>query len=234
MNQIPTQGERKKEFNFFDKFSKINAPFLIPRLSFVNTFCFATMSAMKKILSLLLASTLLLSACGSQKTSTSEDTGSPYYYNYKSGDFEIEVPEDWEVINAFTNDFPESVRVAFKDPLKESAFDANLVVLREDTNKGTSNAEYSQEKLADHENTLLNYELISREEISLNIASQEVESFLNVFEGKSQASSPTLTFRQVVLVDGSTAWTLTASHLAEEDDFTVERLDHMLTSFNLR
>lgn len=191
---------------------------------------------MKKIFPLFAALALLLSACGgstNEATSTGPAEDS-YFFTYKTAEFTIEVPSTWATVNAFPSDVPEDVRVAFRNNIQERDFLANVTVIRETQDQGLTNADLSQAKLADHEAHLINYTLISQEELQLSVGGSASASFLNTFQGKNEASSPTLTFQQIYLNKGNEAWTVTASYDPDEDAFAVEKMNHMLKSFTLR
>lgn len=191
---------------------------------------------MKKLFPLFAALTLLLSACGGSTSETNSTTPAEdsYFFTYKTAEFTIEVPSTWATVNAFPSDVPEDVRVAFRNNIQERDFLANVTVIRESKDQTISNADLSQEKLADHEHHLLNYTLISQEELQLSTAGSPSATLLNTFQGKNDASSPTLTFQQAYLTKGNEAWTITASYDPDEDSFAVEKMNHMLKSFTLR
>ncbi|MBU0981345.1 hypothetical protein KKC94_01505 [Patescibacteria group bacterium] len=188
---------------------------------------------MKKILTLLLTATLIFSACGGGKSNVSSED-EPYFYTYKTSEFTIAAPDTWDTQTAFTSDYPDSLRVAFKNNIKESDFVANVTVIREDNKNDFTNFDYSQEKLDSHSDSLLNFKLLSQEEVKLYVGSSESSTYLNTFQGKNTSSGPTLEFMQVNLTKGSHAWTVTATYMPEEDDFVIERMDKMLKSFALR
>ena len=58
-------------------------------------------------------------------------------------------------------------------------------------------------------------------------------SVINTFEGKNEASEPTLIFMQTYLTKGDQAWTATASYQEGEDPFVVQALETMLKSFTV-
>jgi hypothetical protein len=192
------------------------------------------MTLMKKLLTTLLGLSLLLSACGGSDTDEASTTDSDevFYFTYVTAEFSIDVPDDWETINAFTSDYPDEVRVAFRNNLKDSEFIANVSIVREDYT-GTS-ADYAQSKLDDHSETLINYKLESQEAVTLEVAGADSVTTLNTFRGKNEASSPTLEYMQIYLTKGDNAWTVSASYTPNEDEFVIERMAHMLKSFTLK
>jgi hypothetical protein len=191
---------------------------------------------MKKTVILLLALMLALTGCFSTESTegSSEDSDETYYYTYKTAEYTIEAPDSWEKITSFTSEYPDEIRVAFRNNVKDSDFVANLTVIREDNEKSLSNMDYAQKKLNDHAETLIDYTLISQEEITLEIAGGNSKTLLNTFTGKNDTSSQTLNFIQVYLTKGDTAWTATGTYRTGEYAFAIQKLDTMLRSFTLK
>ena len=190
---------------------------------------------MKNPFPLIVGLSLFLTACGgSDSGSTTGDTADSYYYTYKTAEFQLEVPKEWEVVDSFTSEYPDGLKVAFRNNVKDSIFTANLTILKEDNTNSDTSYDFAQKKLADHEDTLLNYTLLDQEGITLLVAGAESNTIISTFEGKNETSGPTLDFMQTNLTKNDNAWTVTASYRPGEDEFTVEQLDTMLRSFNLR
>ncbi len=188
---------------------------------------------MKKIPTLFFALSLLLTSCSGQEE-VSEQTEEPRFYTYKTAEFEMEVPETWETLSSFTSEYPDELRVAFRNNIKEGDFVANVTVVRESNEANLTNADFAQEKLEDHAATLVNYELLEQEQLTLLVSGNESSTFLNTFQGKNETASKTLEFKQLTLVKGDKAWVVTASYLPLEDEFVIARMDKMLRSFNLK
>lgn len=191
---------------------------------------------MKKFAILLLTLTLALTGCFSTEgpEGSTEGSDETYYYTYKTAEYTIEAPESWEKITSFTSEYPDEIRVAFRNNVKDSDFVANLTVIREDNEKSLSNMDYAQKKLNDHAETLIDYTLVSQEELTLEVSGGNSKTLLNTFTGKNDTSSQTLNFVQVYLTKGDTAWTATGTYRTEEDPFVIQRLDTMLRSFTLK
>lgn len=192
---------------------------------------------MKKLLTATLVSSLLFASCGGSSVSTDVSTSSsetPRYVTYKTSDFNIDVPDTWETLNNFTEDYPEGLRIAFKDNIQNATFTANVTVVREENLNELTSADYSQQKLQNHDDHLLNYQLISQEAITLTVAGANSTTMLNTFSGKNSAESPSLNFMQVVLAKADRAWVVTASYRPDEDEATVAQMQDMLNSFAVR
>lgn len=191
---------------------------------------------MKKLF-LLISLALLLPACGGSEdpTVSTGDSDEIFFFTYQTSEFEIDVPEDWEVINSFSSEYPENIRIAFRDNIKDGDFVANLTVFKEDNSKSILNADLSQKYLNDHADTLVNYSLLSQEEVSLNLLGSASQTIINTYEGKNDTRDSEITYMQTYLSEGDIAWLVTASYFAPtEDPFTVGRLDTMLKSFTVK
>ena len=104
----------------------------------------------------------------------------------------------------------------------------------EENTGNSASYDFAQRKLSDHEDTLLNYELLGQETVTLTVAGAESKTILSTFEGKNETAGPTLEFMQVTLTEGEDAWIVTASTRPGQDEFLTEQMDAMLRSFILR
>ncbi|QQR55172.1 hypothetical protein IPG41_01235 [Candidatus Peregrinibacteria bacterium] len=191
---------------------------------------------MKKFTVFLLNLSLLLASCnGSDSGSDDGSNGDTYrFVEYKASDFLIDKPEDWETVNSFTSEYPDGIRVAFRDNLKDGDFVANVTVIREANEDNLTSFDVLQEKLSEHEDHLLDYTLLTQEELTLSVGGGESKTTLFTFSGKNESSSEPLQFMQLALAKGEQAYIVTATYDPREDEFTVERMLTMLKSFELR
>lgn len=191
---------------------------------------------MKKPFLLFLSITLLLTACGSSSSDSGSSSSSDTvrYVEYKTAEFLIDVPEDWETVNSFDSSYPDNIRVAFKDNVKDGDFVANLTVIREENDELLTSFDVIQDKLSEHRDHLLNYELLSEEELTLSIGGGDSKTTLFTFSGKNDTTSETLNFMQLALAKTDRAYIVTATYSPNEDEFVIERLETMLKSFELR
>jgi len=187
-----------------------------------------------KLTILLFIPLLLLTACGETDPNGTTNGDGAYFYDYITAEFSIQAPDSWEKITTFTSEYPEEIRVAFRNNVKDSDFVANIAVIREDNESSLTNADYAQKKLNDHAETLINYQLISQEELALSVAGATSNTLLNTFQGKNSTVGETLNFMQIYLTKGDKAWTVTGTYRPEEDSFVVEKIDTMLRSFTLK
>ncbi|MFA5793044.1 MAG: hypothetical protein WC897_04215 [Candidatus Gracilibacteria bacterium] len=177
---------------------------------------------------------LLLTACGSV-ANTDTPTGGEYLtYTYKTTEFTITAPEDWTVYDTFTSEYPDGMRVAFKNNMKDSDFTANVSVVKEDNPKNLTSYDLSQEKIASHKESLLNYVLVAQEEILIGAPGGETRTLFNQFTGKNTSSGPTLNFIQMTVAKADNSWTVTASYREGEDEFVIAKLLATVKSFTLK
>jgi hypothetical protein len=190
---------------------------------------------MKKLL-LLLSIAILLPACGgSGDTSTTGDSDEIFYFTYQTSEFEMDVPDEWEVINSFSSEYPDNIRIAFRDNIKDGDFVANVTIFKEENPKSNLNADLSQKYLNDHADTLVNYKLISQEEITLELLGASSQTIINSYEGKNDTRDSSISYMQTYLAEGDIAWVVTASYYSPtEDSFSLERMETMLKSFTVK
>ena len=125
---------------------------------------------MQKAFVLILSLSLFLTACGGGGSASVQDSETPLFYKYVTAEFSVDAPVDWETINGFTAEYPQELRVAFLNNVKESDHIANLNVIREGNADALGNLDWSQKKLGDHKATVINYRLLSQEEVNLAIS----------------------------------------------------------------
>lgn len=188
------------------------------------------MFAMKKLLCFIFAS-ILFASCSSVSTGTDDN---PLFYTYETSDYQMDIPDTWEIINNFDSSYPSGIEIAFRNNIKDQKFIANVNIIHEKSQKSLSNADISQEKLKDNSGTLINYSLDSQSEIDLKIGSSDTATFLNKFSGKNKSDGYTFNFMQTYLTKGEDVWIVTATNLTDEDEFVVERMEAMLKTFALK
>lgn len=185
---------------------------------------------MKKIISTIFAF-ILLASCSSASLSGDDN---PTFYTYETSNYQIDIPDTWEVITDFDSSYTDGIEIAFKNNIKDQKFIANVSIIHERDDESFTNADISQEKLKDNSASLINYNLDSQSEINLNIGGSEATTFLNIFSGKNKSDGYTFNFMQTYLTKGNDIWVVTATNLTDEDEFVVERMEKMLTTFALK
>ncbi len=180
---------------------------------------------------------LILTGCSSSNElsdAIDESNKSTHFFDYINADFVIQVPNEWETITAFTSEYPDTVRVAFRNNIQELDFIANIIVSKEELPATMSNFDFSQKTLAVHESTLVDYRLDSQENLDIAVSGGTSASMLNSFHGKKNLETKDLNFKQIYVVKGNDAWTVTAIYSPSEDEFTVEKMETVLKTFKLK
>lgn len=197
---------------------------------------------MKKLIAFLLIFTaLIVSGCfgGDDKTEeTAENDKEPPNVpivesknRYDTADFSIGIPENWEVMKSFPQDYPEGLQVAIRNNVKAGQeFIANITVTRHDLNIPMTSLEYAHQQIFDHQNTLLNFQELAKEVISLSINDQTEEALLSVFEGKQKPEESTIKFYQTYGVKDQVAFIATCAIERAEEKEVVAKCEHSVRS----
>ncbi len=169
---------------------------------------------------------ITLTACGGAEPAP-EDISKDLF---TTENFSIKAPQDWEVLR--TSDFPASVPketlAVFKNKIKSHTFTANVNISQSTVEKIITASDISKATKAKLKTSLINYKELSES------TDKESTKVTTVFEGKKSASSPMLIFKQVYAVKDTTAITITAAYLPNEDESVVKMMDEMLDSFSLK
>lgn len=189
----------------------------------------------KFLLSTLLVTTMFFAACGSGGSDT--DTDPVQGKNvYSATEFQLLVPESWEIIEKgdFTSSVPSGTMVAFRNNVKNEIFTANVSITQNDLEKGMTSADLATSSLSKAKVSLVGYVKGELQEFEVNKGDEKVKGELVHFQGRKSASEPVVQFDQLYVVDGNTAFVLTAAYLATEDESVVKTAGEMLNSFALK
>lgn len=189
----------------------------------------------KFLLSTLLVTTMLFTACGSDDADT--DVESTQGKNvYSAPEFQLLVPESWEIIEKgdFTSSVPSGTVVAFRNNVKNEIFTANISITQNDLEKGMSSVDLATSSLSKAKVSLVDYVKGEMKEFEVNKGEEKINGELVHFQGRKSASEPVVQFDQLYVVDGNTAFVLTAAYLATEDESVVKTAGEMLNSFALK
>lgn len=177
-------------------------------------------------ISVIFITLITLASCGGGEIPTEEATSDMF----TTENFSIRAPQDWEVLK--NTDFPASVPketiAVFKNKIKSHTFTANVNISQQEVNEGVTATDISKATKAKVKTSLLNYKELSES------TDKESTKITTVFEGKKSASDPMLRFKQVYAVKNTTAITITAAYLTNEDESVVKMIDEMLDSFTLK
>jgi len=153
---------------------------------------------------------------------------------YSTSDFELTLPQDWEVTDDFSTNYPENTIVAVSNHVKESNFVANVNVTYEMKEGGIELSNYASNLLDLHRSTLSNFKEISRENLPITVHGNSATSILNVFEGSHKSDSPLLRFYQTYGYKGDVIYTITGTHSISDERFAKEKVENTVRSFEIK
>lgn len=194
---------------------------------------------MKKILSLILGASFLLTSCGGGDSDTTADKKVADEANetvYETAGFSIQIPKDWETIekNNFTSNVPEQTVVGFRNNIKSDIFTANLNIAQKSVEETLAVKDLAKSSLAIIKTSLIGFEQINENEDKMDYGEDGLVTYSLEFEGKKSASEPIIHFKQLYVVNGGVGYTITAARQQNEDEPVVNALDEMLNSFLLK
>jgi len=197
---------------------------------------------MKNLTKLVLISVFALSltGCFGETTDTGGTIGTaaPGKILYETNDFAVEIPDDWEIVESgdFTYNVPSDTIVAFRNNIKSEIFTANVnvskVLISEEDLSAEDFAKSSKSKV---KNSLLSFKEFEGSGVggTILIGDIEVATHYLAFQGKKDSPDPIVNFGQLYTVYNGIGYTITGSHLPEEDETIVNYVDQMLNSFAL-
>lgn len=191
---------------------------------------------MKKIFSILVICAVLLSACGGKDENQNETPALSGSKIFETAEFEIKYPADWEIIEEkdFTSAVPEGTLAAFRDPVKDPIFTANINVLKNELPKETPSIDYAKGLMQNHEAYLQNFKELFRENIDVKTGSKSFPSLFVAFEAKEKEDAEMKQFLQISVVKGKTAYLATAAYLKKDEKRLRDALTESLKSFAVK
>ncbi|MEK7547466.1 MAG: hypothetical protein AAB540_01080 [Patescibacteria group bacterium] len=190
------------------------------------------------LISAVLALTLF-SGCSSEDEGTNSTNGTAENPNkalYEETDFSLSIPTSWEVINknSFTSNVPANTIVGFRNNIKNEKFTANLNITQTNLTEEISSEDFAKSSMAKTKNSLVDFVEINKDTAKVNSPDGEIEAYLVEMEGKKSVNEPIVHFKQLHIVNGDKAYTITAAYLKEEDESVINMLDEMVNSFTLK
>jgi len=189
------------------------------------------------ILLILLTPSLMLSlgGCfnfGDNGTTIAPDEG---YTIYKTDDFNISVPEKWEVIgqNEFTSDVPNVTVVVFRNNVKNETFTANVNIVSKKIQDPVNSLEYAKMVINRESSGLVGYNELSKESITITTGETDTETLLNRFEAKKTVNDNTVRYIQTYGVKGDTGFIVTGAVSPRESESVLQTVEKIVKSFRL-
>ena len=193
----------------------------------------------RKLAAIGIISSILFTGCGGSSSSTS--TSAPLKEGnliYENSSYSIQIPKAWEVIDktSFTSTVPPETMIGFRNNIKSDIFTANINVAQKQLRQTDSASvkDFAKSSMEISRNNLIGYQLLNEKEGKMNYGKEGLSTYYTEFEGKKSASEQIIHFKQVYIVSGATAYTITASYLPNEDESVVTALGEMLDSFSLK
>lgn len=198
-----------------------------------------TMTKKLRLLSLIILTPLLLSACSGDDSGDSDDQSTVPAGKalYETSAFTLIVPENWEKIEEadFNSNVPDSAVVGFRNNEKNEVFTANLNVTHTFLGEDVASKDFAKSTVAKVKTSLVGFQENSTRDYLIPKGKNEtIDTYMIEFEGKRNASAPIVRFRQIYAVDSKNAYAVTAAYLVTEDENVVNALSEMLDSFTLK
>ncbi|MBD3360670.1 hypothetical protein GF366_02605 [Candidatus Peregrinibacteria bacterium] len=154
---------------------------------------------------------------------------------YETSNFSISIPQDWEILeeSEFTSNIPQSTIVAFRNNIKNEIFNANVNISVQNTNL-TDPSDLAKSSKANAKTSLISFQEIETKDIEVKSGDGTIKGTLMEFQGKKSAQESMIRFKQLYIIRGNTAYTITTAYLPDEDGTVVQYIDEMLNSFALK
>ena len=185
----------------------------------------------KKILSIIILSCLLFTACGDDSSPNSNETKALYTVE----EFKLSFPNDWEVIEkeSFPSNVPSETLVVFRDNIKNEIFTTNINISKINTKEAISPQDFAKSTLAKAKNTLVGYKKISLEQIEVSYKDKDTEAYISDYEGKKSPSDNPVHFKELYITIDKSAYIISAAYLPSTDESTIKEIEESLQSFTI-
>jgi len=193
------------------------------------------MKKIHKILAILLSLSLFISSCGGEESEL-PDGETADQLQYETETFGILFPQDWEILEGrnLTSEVPLETVVNFRNNLRNEVHTANVNISITNLESDIGLGDFVASTLNNAKNTLVEFSEISAEETSVSTANDNISGTVLEFEGRKDALSNPLIFKQLLTINNGTGYAVTASYLPNEDQTVIIWISEMLNSFSLR
>lgn len=197
---------------------------------------------MKKALSLIIITVLSFSlmGCSSGSTDTEDSIGlvlpESNYKIYASPELQIQYPINWNVLSKsdVNSKFKENIEVAFISNFKDLFFTPVITIEKVKVAASTSSESLADSIVARNSNSLIDYALLERQNVSTLVGGQTVLTSIVKFKGKEKLSDDTLEYLQMFLVAGETGYIATGAYDPTDNKAEVEKMIDSLRTFRLK
>lgn len=188
---------------------------------------------MKKIiLTLFLTLSIIGAGCGSKDDN--QISQQPTKKGYENEIFSLNPPKNWEKIETFTKEYPAGVNVAFREPIKDNSFTANINITTKNVDATLTSNDFALQEIKNHENNLKDYHEISREKRTIQIQKKDLESILITFEGRQNIEDDINRFLQIFATKEGTGYVVTGALKKDESSDIQKEIEESLKSFELK
>lgn len=193
---------------------------------------------MRKLLTyLVILSSLLLSACGSDENQQDQNQDQPGNTTFQGDNFTITYPTEWEVITPedLPAETPTNVLVGIRNNIRSEIFTANVNVLRSPAlTEGQTLEDLAKDTEQKAKNNLLEYQKLGNEDKEITMGDQTIDAKMLEYEGKISASSPLVHFTQVLVFTDSNGFVITGAYLPNEAENVRESISQIINSFQIK
>ncbi|PIZ73373.1 hypothetical protein COY06_05425 [Candidatus Peregrinibacteria bacterium CG_4_10_14_0_2_um_filter_41_8] len=183
------------------------------------------------IIGLFLTSLFTFGCSGGSTQVTQTDLPASSYDTYAISNYQIQYPIGWKVKRDFTSNIEKSTDVAFISNVKEIFFTSTATVAVQQISDGVLVKDFAQGIIDQNEKTLLNYEVIDRQELAIG---ETDSTFLIQFRGKLRPEDNLIEYFQTYRTKGNTGYVVTGAHDPNGDPVLATRLLEAVSSFRIR
>lgn len=192
----------------------------------------------QKFFSFLIIFSLIFGACSDDKEDekNNETTIGPGEILYETDEYSFIRPQTWEIIekDQFPPETPGSIILVVRNNLRSEVFTANLNILKSEFEGGITSEILYEQALKRSKNNLIEFKATGKEEKTINAGGKAQKAIIYNFQGKFVATSPVTHFKQLIIGYNNSGYVLTGTYLLNEDAATIEKIDTMINTFNLK
>lgn len=155
---------------------------------------------------------------------------------YATEEFRLEIPNEWEILTSkdFTSTASPGTVVAFRSPVRNARFTANVVVIRNTLSteiKTLDYAKFLRQRLAQD---LSNYAAVGQEEVQMNVSGIATPTLLIKSSGSESPQADVKIFAHKAGVKGLSAFVIASAHRPDEQENIISDVERMVSSFEVK
>lgn len=157
-----------------------------------------------------------------------------FYTPVEAEDFFMQVPEEWDVIEQFTSNYPPNTVVAFRNNVKDNDFLANINVVRNEVAEGTLAADYALQMFESLRQQMKNFVELNKNGVQINSPTGPIASYLFEFQGTNDTATPDRNFIQTYGIKGTKAYIVTGTYDLDDTELAIDQVKKSVKSFGVR